>query len=100
MNRALSDDTYPHDSLLLLFLTGEAPRSRRAQRNLSVALETTPHHGGPVQEVDLLREPQQAIHFGIFATPALVHIDASGNRRVLYGDLSGAQSLKDFLQGI
>lgn len=100
MNRALANDTYPHFASLILFVTGEAPRSRRAQHNLAAALEATAHDGARAQEIDLLREPQQAIHFGVFATPALMHIDASGHRRVLYGDLSDEHSLKDFLSSL
>ncbi|SEL14007.1 circadian clock KaiB family protein [Halomonas daqiaonensis] len=98
MNRPLADDgQHQHDSSLILFVTGEAPRSHRAQRNLAAALDASGISDAPAREIDLLHEPQQAIHFGIFATPALMHIDASGNRRVLYGDLSDEHRLKDFL---
>lgn len=100
MNRPLADDCQQHDSPLILFVTGEAPRSRRAHLNLTAALDASGLSVAPAQEIDLLREPQQAIHFGIFATPALMHIDASGNRRVLYGDLSDEHRLKDFLSAL
>lgn len=97
MNKPLADDNQQQESSLVLFLAGDAPRSRRAQRNLSAALEATCPDLAPVHEIDLLREPQQAIDFGIFATPALLHIDAEGNRRLLYGDLSDEHRLTDFI---
>ncbi|MBS9403420.1 hypothetical protein KG088_07250 [Halomonas sp. TRM85114] len=100
MNRALADDNHQHNATLILFVTGEAPRSRRAHHNLTAALEANSIDDAPTREIDLLREPQEAISFGIFATPALMHIDASGKRRVLYGDLSDEYSLKNFLSAL
>ncbi|EWH00504.1 circadian clock KaiB family protein [Halomonas sp. BC04] len=100
MNSALADDTHPHDPALILFVTGEAPRSRRAHLNLTAALEASGIGDVQPREIDLLVEPQEAIDFGIFATPALMHIDASGTRRVLYGDLSDEHSLRDFLSAL
>lgn len=97
MNRQLDDDPHQRNRPLILFVTGDAPRSRRAKRNLTTALEATCPGMTPFREINLLNEPQQAISFGIFATPALMHIDASGNRKVLYGDLSDERSLTDFL---
>lgn len=97
MNRPPADDTQPKSCALILFITGEAPRSRRAHRNLAAALDAGGLDVAKALEIDLLREPQQAISFGIFATPALMRVDASGNRRVLYGDLSDEHRLKDFL---
>lgn len=99
MSHALADHT-PHGATLVLFVTGEAPRSRRAHRNLTLALEAARPDAAPVREIDLLRDPQQAIHFGIFATPAVMLINASGNRKVLYGDLSDEHGLKDFLEAL
>jgi circadian clock protein KaiB len=100
VNRALADDTRQHNATLILFVTGEAPRSRRAHHNLTAALEDTGIDDAPTREIDLLREPQEAINFGIFATPALMHIEASGKRRVLYGDLSDEHSLNEFLSAL
>ncbi|MDZ7854312.1 MAG: circadian clock KaiB family protein [Halomonas sp.] len=100
MNSPLADDTHPERTALILFVTGEAPRSQRAHLNLAAALEAAGIGDTPAREVDLLRDPQQAITFGIFATPALMHIDASGERRVLYGDLSDEHRLNDFLSAL
>lgn len=97
MSHPLTDDSQHHDSSLILFVTGEAPRSRRAHHNLTAALDASGLDIDPAREIDLLCEPQQAIRFGIFATPALMHIDAAGNHRVLYGDLSDEHRLRDFL---
>ncbi|PLW84214.1 hypothetical protein CWI75_02390 [Kineobactrum sediminis] len=100
MNRPLPAERQHNDSPLILFVTGEAPRSRRAHLNLTAALDETGIDVAPPREIDLLREPQEAISFDIFATPALLHIEGSGHRRVLYGDLSDKQSLKDFLSAL
>ncbi|MGM0915868.1 MAG: circadian clock KaiB family protein [Pseudomonadota bacterium] len=100
MSRPPADDSQQHAPTLILFVTGEAPRSCRARRNLTAALDDSGPSIEPAEEVDLLREPQQAIHFGIFATPALMHIDESGKRRVLYGDLADEHRLKDFLSAL
>ncbi|MGM0983017.1 MAG: circadian clock KaiB family protein [Pseudomonadota bacterium] len=97
MNRQLADDSCQQNPPLVLLVTGDAPRSRRARHNLTAALDASGLGDAPVHEIDLLQEPQQALCYGIFATPALMLIDASGNRRVLYGDLSDEHRLKDFL---
>lgn len=97
--RSRGDSLYEGNSLIL-FVTGEAPRSRRAHRNLAAALEARGIDVALPGEIDLLREPEQALSFGIFATPALMHSDASGKRRVLYGDLSDEQTLEDFLSAL
>jgi circadian clock protein KaiB len=97
VNSLLADDDHQQNASLILFLTGEAPRSRRAHRNLTAALEAAGLGDTPAREIDLLREPEQAIDFVIFATPALMGIDKAGNRSVLYGDLSDAPSLALFL---
>lgn len=96
----LADDSHPHDSSIIFFVTGEAPRSRRAHLNLTTALEAIGLDMASVRLIDLLLEPQQAINFNIFATPALLHLDPSGHHRVLYGDLSDAGSLNQFLSAV
>lgn len=100
MNRASATDNGQHDISLILFVTGGAPRSRRARRNLNAVLGTGGLDVAPPHEIDLLDDPQQAITYGIFATPALMQINASGQRRVLYGDLSDEQRLKGFLAAL
>jgi len=82
---------------LTLFVTGDAPRSRRARANLETALTTAGQSGAAVTEVDLLVEPQPALDHGIFATPALMLSTPGGETSVMYGDLSDAGRLRRFL---
>lgn len=100
MSRQPVKDDHSQDSTLVIFVTGNAPRSRRALHNLTAVLEGCCPEDVPLSKIDLLQDPQQAIHLGIFATPALMHVDASGHRRILYGDLSDERRLKDFLSGL
>lgn len=82
---------------IILFIAGDSPRSRRARANLASALQ---HAGlGDIRprEIDLLREPDQAIVHGLFATPALLRTDDGSSIAVLYGDLSDRDSLMRFL---
>lgn len=82
---------------LLLFVTGDAPRSRRARANLEDALTATGRGDTAVCEIDLLVEPQHTFDYGIFATPALVRPARRGENATLYGDLSNRQRLERFL---
>lgn len=84
---------------LLLAVTGDAPRSRRARVNLERALEALGADLSP-REIDLLVEPEQSLAYGILATPALLHIKADGSNGVLYGDLSDEVRLMHFLEGL
>ncbi|MBK1670856.1 hypothetical protein CKO28_22835 [Rhodovibrio sodomensis] len=80
-----------------LFITGDAPRSRRARANLAQALETVGSDLGDVDEIDILTAPKQALDHGIFASPALVAAAPDGTTDVLYGDLSDMDRLVRFL---
>lgn len=84
---------------LLLLVTGDAPRSRRARANLSAALN---EHGSALApaEVDLLEEPERTIEYGVFATPALLWLRGDGRDSVIYGDLSDPSALHSFLRAI
>lgn len=82
---------------LVLFTTGNAPRSRRARNNLAAALESQGLESVEPMEVDLLEHPEQTVSYSVFATPALLRTDDSGGVRVLYGDLSDERKLLDFL---
>lgn len=88
--------TIPLSERLILFVTDDAPRTRRARSNLSAALAQTGLEGWP-REIDLLQEPAQAIAFGVFATPALLLTDETRDRAVLYGDMSDEHTLTQFL---
>ena len=82
---------------LILFVAGDAPRSRRARANLAAALDAAGRERQP-REIDVLADPGAALRFGMFATPALVRPDpAGGAPAVLYGDLSDRARLERFL---
>ena len=101
MNAQPTQDCQGQDrASLILFVTGEAPRSRRARLNLAAAIEAVGLDDIADQEVDLLDDPEQAVAFTVFATPALVHVDAAGKRTVLYGDLSDTRRLREFLSAL
>lgn len=82
---------------LILFVTGDAPRSQRARGNLAAALSTAGLDDAWPREIDLLNDPGQAIAWGTFATPALLRTDDSGPTAVLYGDLSDEPGLSRFI---
>lgn len=89
----------PADAELLLFVTGDAPRSRRARANLDAALAAMGREDLRVCELDLLGEPGYTFEYGIFATPALQRPAGGGPNATLYGDLSDAERLQRFLAG-
>lgn len=88
------------DASLILFVTGDAPRSQRARANLARALKGLGVEAGGVREVDLIKEPRKTVEFGVFATPALVLLGEKGPRNVIYGDLSDTDTLQQFLSDI
>lgn len=82
---------------LVLFVTGDAPRSRRARDNLARGLRAAGCRADVVHEVDLIQAPSRAVQEGIFATPALLRRGDDGEPAVLYGDLSNDEQLRRFL---
>ena len=87
-------------SKLTLFLTGDAPRSRRARTNLQETLASLGLEIGNVTEIDLLKNAQAALDYGIFATPALMIKPEDGDSIVMYGDLSETTKLHEFINQI
>lgn len=84
---------------LILFVTGNAPRSRRARSNLANALDALGREAITPLEIDLLAHPEQTVTYSVFATPALLRTDDNdGEVSVLYGDLSDEARLLDFLR--
>ena len=81
-----------------LFVTDDAPRSRRARANLVAAIQTLGRGLDDIREVDVLRNPQVALAHGVFAVPALMRGDLDYGGPVMYGDLSEAAKLTAFLQ--
>lgn len=80
---------------LILFVTGDAPRSRRARANLRRILQDLGSDSAP-REIDLVEQPEQGLRYGIFASPALLRMDQS-RPVILYGDLSEDSRLRHFL---
>lgn len=81
---------------LVLLVTGDAPRSRRARANLAAALEGAGLGEVEPREIDLIARPDQTVAWGVFATPALIK-PTGGRGSVLYGDLSDREALEHFL---
>ena len=86
--------------ILLLFVTGTAPRSQRARMNLSRMLEQVGRADIKPHEIDLLEEPKEGIKHSVFATPALMMVGKGGDVSVLYGDLSESDRLQRFLSDL
>jgi circadian clock protein KaiB len=82
---------------LILFVTGDAPRSLRARANLAETLKRLDIDPTALVEIDLTADPTQTLSYGIFATPALLRASESGRSEVLYGDLSERKTLERFL---
>ncbi|MFN2360982.1 MAG: circadian clock KaiB family protein [Marinobacter sp.] len=96
-NHQPSETTMP---MLILFVTGTAPRSQRARSNLGKMLDRLNLNDLKPFEVDLLEHPDQGIEHGVFATPSLLKFDSSGEVSVLYGDLSVEERLQKFLSDL
>lgn len=84
---------------LTLFLAGDSPGSRRAQKNLQRMLEDYQLDDSAVTIVNVLSEPLRALDMSVFATPALIY-GADEAEISLYGDLSDTETLRRFLDGI
>ncbi|MEE4303293.1 MAG: circadian clock KaiB family protein [Wenzhouxiangella sp.] len=83
---------------LMLFVTGDAPRSLRAQSNLEAALTKLGCDAIKPLQVDLLEQPEQSVSYSVFATPALLRTKRDGKISTIYGDLSDESKLLDFLK--
>lgn len=83
---------------LTLFVTGDAPRSQRARRNLASALKAPGTATDRVCEVNLLADPERTFEQGMLATPALRYDGAPGKPEVLYGDRSERKRLEQSLE--
>lgn len=89
------------DYRLILFIAGDAPRSRRARTNLRTLLRRVDYRGQlTLEEVDVLRDPARSLASGIVATPAAVLVGADGQQQRLYGDLAEEHHLTALLAPI
>lgn len=82
---------------IILFVTGDSPRSNRARANLDAALQQMGETKTAICCIDLLKEPKRINEYGIFATPALIRRRERGDSSILYGDLSNERELRRFL---
>jgi len=96
-NHCGSDEDTGARTTLLLFVAGNAPRSRRARSHLEEALAQRRLDNVHVEIVDALQEPSRALQHRIFATPTLM-VDPPADA-ILYGDLSDREALDRFLRG-
>lgn len=85
------------DVRLILAITNSSPRSNRARANLASFLQKHESLALEPEEVDILARSDQALALGLFASPALVLQSETGERHVLYGDLSDRDALAHFL---
>ncbi|PZA00522.1 hypothetical protein A6K26_003760 [Gammaproteobacteria bacterium 2W06] len=94
-----TETTTQHAStpVLILFVTGDAPRSRRARANLASMLERLGRSDLSPQEIDLLDQPQAGLSYAVFATPSLLKREPGRDGALLYGDLSDSDRLERFL---
>lgn len=99
MSASSSSNESPIPSLML-FVSGDAPRSNRARNNLEAALEARHSETIVPLEIDVLKKPEKTFTYSVFATPALLKIDEHEKVSLLYGDLSDDKVLGEFLQGL
>jgi circadian clock protein KaiB len=97
---SLSEQSEAPVPSLTLFITGNAPRSRRAQKNLASALERLGRGSLNPLTVDLLEHPEESVSHSVFATPALLKTLEGGEISIIYGDLSDEDKLVDFLEDL
>ena len=82
---------------LRLFIAGDSPRSRLAERNLRRICEADLADACRIEIIDVMREPQRAAAERIIATPALIK-DAPPPVRRIVGDLSDREQVLSGLQ--
>ena len=85
---------------LILFVTGDAPRTQRARANLAKMLEQIGRDDLAPYEIDLLQQPQEGLTYSVFATPSLLKTDDEQGGSLLYGDLSDENRLYRFLSDL
>lgn len=85
---------------LILFVSGNAPRSARARANLAEAVRAAGSHIAWVYEVCVFDTPEIAARYDLNTAPALVleGCDITGGWRILYGDLSDTTHVDRMVQ--
>lgn len=83
----------PAESIaLVLYITGEGARGKRAVTNLRALCEGALRGRAVYEVVDVLQHPEEAEKHHIMATPTLVRSSPEPGRRVI-GDLSCAEDV-------
>lgn len=83
-------------SILRLYIAGNSPSARQAERNLRHLQTLMKIEGGLVEVIDVLVNPELAEKESILATPTLCY-EHSGRRRRIVGDLSDPKRILAFL---
>ena len=78
---------------LQLFVSGDSPRSSRAETNLRRLAEAVLENRYELEIVDVLVDPDRAEHARILTTPTVIRLGPPPRRRVT-GDLSGERELR------
>ena len=81
------------DTTLILFVTGNSPRSQRARDALRQTLAAEGHDPDGYREIDLLKQPECIVEYRVFAAPTLIHCVPGEETEVLYGDLTDPEKL-------
>jgi circadian clock protein KaiB len=84
------------ESLLRLYIAGNAASSRRAEQNLSRLQTLIKADGWKVEVIDVLVRPELAEQASILATPTLCYHHSGRPRRII-GDLSDTRKVLEFL---
>lgn len=81
---------------LCLYVSGEAPSSRRARDNFARLCADHLPPGYDVKVIDVMTEPHLAEAARILATPTLIYGDPAVPKRII-GDLGDSQRVLEFL---
>jgi len=71
--------------VLILFVTGETPASRRQVAELEGLLDQELGSHYQLSVVNVFRDPEAAVRYDVFATPTLLKRLPEPVRRILYG---------------
>lgn len=82
---------------VILFVTGDSPRSQRARKHLETVLQDYPDLGQYYEIIDVLVQPTKLVDHGIFATPALMVKPPAGEASLMFGDLSNDTQLRELV---
>ncbi|MBF0112211.1 MAG: hypothetical protein HQK74_05700 [Desulfamplus sp.] len=77
---------------LRLFVAGDAPNSRIARENLKSIQARICKSVSEIEVVDVMNEPEKALQYEIYVTPAL-QIIKSESITIIFGNLSDSDSL-------